>query len=110
MEGRQNYHKNCWPRKVKIILQVKMCSSVDKIKNCSIIMILSMHQVHFANPRVRLDRGAGSHQNCEMEKGESTGQMDLLPLTKGQQRSRNGAGAQKVCRKGLWQTGRNTII
>lgn len=86
-----------------------MRNSVDKIKNCSIIIILNMHQVHFANPRVRLDRGVGSHQNCDMGMGESTGWMDLLPLTKGQQRSRNGAGAQKVCRKGLLQTRRNTM-
>lgn len=42
-----------------------------------------MHQGHFANPSVRLDRGAGSHHNSDMEKGESTGRMDLLPLTYG---------------------------
>lgn len=55
-----------------------------------------MHQGHLANPNVRLDRGAGSHQYSDMEKGESTGRMDLLPLTYGQQRSQNGAGAQGV--------------
>lgn len=87
MEGRRNYHRSCWQWKVKIILQIKLCSSVDQIKR---IIVLSMHRVHFANIRIRLDRGVGSHQNVTWRRENRLGGWTYFLWLKVSSRTRIG--------------------